>query len=108
VLAALGSQEHPLSVLAAGYEPYFASGEINSTVADKDAAVARVLAGFAGTDVAVTALDGTTVAAADGTWWFNLRPSNTEPYLRYNGEAHEQAVMERLRDRVLALVRQDA
>jgi phosphomannomutase len=108
VLAALGSQEHPLSVLAAGYEPYFASGEINSTVADKDAAVARVLAGFAGTDVAVTALDGTTVAAADGSWWFNLRPSNTEPYLRYNGEAHEQAVMERLRDRVLALVRQDA
>jgi phosphomannomutase len=108
VLAALGSQEHPLSVLAAGYEPYFASGEINSTVADQDAAVARVLAGFAGTDVAVTALDGTTVAAADGSWWFNLRPSNTEPYLRYNGEAHEQAVMERLRDRVLALVRQDA
>jgi phosphomannomutase len=110
VLAALGSQEAPLSVLAAGYEPYFASGELNSTVADKDAAVARVLAAFAGpgSQVVVERVDGTTVAAADGTWWFNLRPSNTEPYLRYNGEAHEQAVMETIRDQVLALVRQDA
>ncbi|MCG2622871.1 phosphomannomutase/phosphoglucomutase [Arthrobacter sp. I2-34] len=108
VLAALGSQEEPLSVLAAEYEPYFASGEINSSVADKDAAIERVLDACLGQDVSIQTVDGTTVAATDGSFWFNLRPSNTEPYLRYNGEAKEQAVMERIRDQVLALVRQQA
>ena len=50
-------------------------------------------------------MDGTTVAAQDGTWWFNLRPSNTEPFLRYNGEARTAGTMEALRDAVLAIVR---
>ncbi|NKX49681.1 phosphomannomutase/phosphoglucomutase [Arthrobacter deserti] len=108
VLAALGGQKAPLSELAAGYEPYFASGEINSVVADQAAATARAVAAFAGPAVTVQTVDGTTVAAGDGSWWFNLRPSNTEPYLRYNGEARERELMETVRDRVLALVRQDA
>ena len=133
VLAALGAQDRPLSELAAEYNPYFASGEINSEVADKAAAVDRVLEAFAtgwaeggradggsavtceacldeeglsGVEVTVRTLDGTTVSAADGSWWFNLRPSNTEPFLRYNGEAKDVATMERVRDAVLALVRQ--
>ena len=38
-------------------------------------------------------------------WWFNLRPSNTEPLLRLNAEAADAATMERIRDEVLALVR---
>ena len=50
-------------------------------------------------------MDGTTVAAKDGSWWFNLRPSNTEPFLRYNGEAKDEATMAAVRDRVLAVVR---
>jgi phosphomannomutase len=108
MLAALGGQELPLSALAAEYDPYFASGEINSEVPDKDAAVARVLEAFAGRDVRVGTMDGTTVSAADGSFWFNLRPSNTEPYLRYNGEARDRETMERVRDQVLALVRQGA
>ena len=121
--AALGGQEQPLSELAEEYEPYVASGEINSQVADKDAAVAAVVAqfapavgegvgegqavheDFAGVATTVTRMDGTTVAAQDGTWWFNLRPSNTEPFLRYNGEARTAATMEALRDAVLAIVR---
>ena len=123
VLAALGGQEQPLSELAEEYEPYVASGEINSQVEDKDAAVAAVVAqfapavgegvgegqavheDFAGVATTVTRMDGTTVAAQDGTWWFNLRPSNTEPFLRYNGEARTAATMEALRDAVLAIVR---
>ncbi len=135
VLAALGSQDLPLSELAAEYDPYHASGEINSKVEDKAGAVARVLevfapslaadassagedtvaddahlqgTGLAGTGVSVDRMDGTTVSAVDGSWWFNLRPSNTEPFLRYNGEAKDAATMERVRDAVLALVRQDS
>ena len=106
VLAALGGQDRPLSELAHEYEPYFASGEINSQVTDKDSAVERVLLAFRGEEVSVDTLDGTTVSAVNGSWWFNLRPSNTEPFLRFNGEAREKAVMEYICDRVLTLVRQ--
>jgi len=105
VLAALGEQQRPLSELMASYDPYTASGEINSEIEDKAAAVERVRGSFAGEDVKVEDSDGTTFAAADGTWWFNLRPSNTEPFLRLNVEAHDPAVMEQLRDRVLGIVR---
>ncbi|WP_336716172.1 phosphomannomutase/phosphoglucomutase [Arthrobacter sp. USHLN218] len=108
VLAALGHQDKPLSELAAEYSPYHASGEINSTVADKDSAIEHVLDACLGQDVTIDNLDGTTVAATDGSFWFNLRPSNTEPFLRYNGEARDKATMERIRDQVLALVRQGA
>ena len=105
VLAALGEQQRPLSELMASYDPYTASGEINSEIEDKAAAVERVRGSFAGEEVEVEDSDGTTFAAADGTWWFNLRPSNTEPFLRLNVEAHDPAVMEQLRDRVLGIVR---
>jgi phosphomannomutase len=50
-------------------------------------------------------LDGLTVSAPGDGWWFNLRPSNTEPLLRLNVEAPDTDAMERLRDEVLALVR---
>ncbi|GAB4100909.1 phosphomannomutase/phosphoglucomutase [Sinomonas halotolerans] len=105
VLAALGGQELPLSELGAEYEPYVSSGELNSEVEDKAAAVARVREEFEGDDVAIDELDGTTFSAADGSWWFNLRPSNTEPFLRFNGEAKDRATLESLRDNVLAIVR---
>ncbi|MNY71723.1 phosphomannomutase/phosphoglucomutase [compost metagenome] len=72
---------------------------------DKPAAVERVRADFAGEDVTIDTLDGSTFTANDGSYWFNLRPSNTEPFLRLNAEATDQATMERIRDRVLALVR---
>lgn len=105
VLAALGGQDAPLSELGAEYEPYVASGEINSEIEDKAAAVARVREEYEGDDVAIDELDGTTFSAADGTWWFNLRPSNTEPFLRFNGEAKDRETLESLRDNVLAIVR---
>ena len=132
VLAALGEQRAPLSELAAEYDPYHATGELNSQVEDKAAAVARVLADFApalatdpaaggtaataatcptayaGTGVNVDRLDGTTVVADDGSWWFNLRPSNTEPFLRLNAEATNPALLNTLREHVLARVREAA
>jgi phosphomannomutase len=104
VLAALGTQDAPLSELLAGYARYVASGEINSEVADQAAVTAQVRAEFTGRPgISADELDGLTITG-DG-WWFNLRPSNTEPLLRLNLEAADEATMLRLRDEVLGLVR---
>ncbi len=105
VLAALGEQDRPLSDLAEEYEPYVASGEINSEVEDKAAMMDRVEQQFGVEGTTTSRMDGLTVAADSGDWWFNLRPSNTEPFLRYNGEAKDAATMQRVRDEVLAIVR---
>ena len=104
VLAALGTQTRPLSELLAEYSRYYASGEINSVVPDQAAAAATVKEAFAGRPgVSTDELDGLTVSAAD--WWFNLRPSNTEPLLRLNVEADTQDKMDAVRDEVLGIVR---
>ena len=105
VLAALGTQDAPLSGLLAGYARYVASGEINSEVADQAAVTAQVRAEFTRRPgITADELDGLTITG-DG-WWFNLRPSNTEPLLRLNLEAADEATMLRLRDEVLGMVRQ--
>jgi phosphomannomutase len=105
VLAALGEQSRPLSELTAGYSRYVASGEINSTVADAPGRTKAVQQAFEEEDdVTVDELDGLTVSLPDGSW-FNLRASNTEPLLRLNVEAPDEARMTRLRDRVLEMVR---
>jgi phosphomannomutase len=113
VLAALGGQAAPLSALSEAYQPYSASGEINSRVEDVPAARARVVKAYV-TDqgagpVEVDELDGLTVSHWDShpRWWFNLRASNTEPLLRLNVEAADEDIMEKVRDDVLALVRQE-
>jgi phosphomannomutase len=105
VLAALGEQDDRLSALMAEYNRYAASGEINSTVrdqADRIEAVKQVYGAREG--VEFDELDGLTVSLPDGSW-FNLRPSNTEPLLRLNVEAADQAAVAALRDEVLAVVR---
>jgi phosphomannomutase len=105
VLAALGEQGRPLSELTAAYSRYSASGEINSTVADAPGRTAQVRASFEEQDgVTVDDLDGLTVDLPDGAW-FNLRASNTEPLLRLNVEAPDEARMVALRDQVLGMVR---
>jgi phosphomannomutase len=106
VLAALGETAggSTLSQLLAEYSRYFASGEINSTVDDQATTSARVRAVYSKADgVEIDDLDGMTVTAP--TWWFNLRPSNTEPLLRLNVEADDQATLDRVRDEALALIR---
>jgi phosphomannomutase len=103
VLAALGEQDRPLSELAAEYERYAASGEINSTVQDQDGKLADVEASVRD-GAEVDHLDGLTVRYPDGSW-FNLRPSNTEPLLRLNAEARTADRVAELRDQVLAIVR---
>jgi phosphomannomutase len=103
-LAALGHDDRPLSEILADFARYSASGEINSEVTDQAATTARVKDVFASQPgVTTDELDGLTISGE--TWWFNLRPSNTEPLLRLNVEAANAVEMAALRDEVLGLVR---
>jgi phosphomannomutase len=107
-IAALGGSPEgtTLSSMLAPYERYVASGEINSVVIDGAEATQRVRAAFeAEPGVTFDDLDGMTVTGPD--WWFNVRPSNTEPLLRLNAEAPDQASLDALRDRVLGLIRDE-
>lgn len=109
VLAEFGSQSNPMSVFAKEYNPYFLSGEINSTVSDVPAAKERIRAAFA-SRADFEELDGITAegkpVGAGSWWWFNVRSSNTEPLLRLNVEASNQAQMIQIRDEVLKLIQQ--
>ncbi|MDP8970915.1 MAG: phosphomannomutase/phosphoglucomutase [Actinomycetota bacterium] len=102
LLEALSDSGGSMSDLAAPYDRYVQSGEINSEVDDQDAVTEEVADAFAD-EGQIDWTDGLTVTG-DG-WWFNLRPSNTEPVLRLNVEADDAESMERVRDRVLELVR---
>jgi len=107
VLAEFGSQQEPLSAFARQYNPYFMSGEINSTVADVPAAKGRIMGAFANR-AQIEEWDGITLtgnAPEEDWWWFNVRASNTEPLLRLNVEAKNFNTMELIRDEVLALIR---
>jgi phosphomannomutase len=109
VLAALGETPEGvgLSALLAPFQRYVDSGEVNSRVSDPPAVTASVESAYAGVaGVSIDHLDGLTVSTEG--WWFNLRPSNTEPLLRLNVEADDRTTMERVRDEVLAQIRQEA
>ena len=105
-LAALAEADRPLSELLGEYERYVVSGEINSTVDDQGEVMAEIERVYAGRDATTTDhLDGLTVTHED--WWFNVRPSNTEPLLRLNAEGRDAATMAEVRDSVLTLIRRD-
>ncbi len=102
-IAALGTSKESISELLASYSRYVQSGEINTKVDDVQQATENVKERFLSTEVEIDYLDGLTVNG--DSWWFNLRPSNTEPLLRLNVEAKDQAQMQSIRDQVLALIR---
>ena len=104
VIELLRESEQPLSGLAAVFDGYHRSGELNSTVEDADACMDRVADAFEGRGEA-DRIDGLTVRNVDQGWWINLRPSNTEPLLRLNVEARDADQMAALRDEVLGIVR---
>jgi phosphomannomutase len=83
VLEQLSESGQKLSELRAPFERYVASGELNTVVDDAHDVIERVAAAYA--EHPQDRIDGLTVDAGD--WWFNLRPSNTEPLLRLNLEA---------------------
>src|ERR671917_620169 len=96
-------QEGALSDLLAPIDPYVRSGEINSEVEDQEATLKKVEEHHLRRgDPKIDHLDGLTVDYGD--WWFNLRPSNTEPLLRLNVEASDRETLERERDELLSLI----
>jgi phosphomannomutase len=97
-------QDGPISALLEPIDPYVRSGEINSEVEDQQATLRQVEESYTATaNPKVDHLDGLTVDFGD--WWFNLRPSNTEPLLRLNLEAKDPRVLQRELDRLLSLIR---
>jgi phosphomannomutase len=101
VLEQLSTAGRPLSELLAPIRRYFDSGEINSHVDDQAAAIDRIAHVYA--DGRQDRLDGLTVEFAD--WWFNVRPSNTEPLVRLNVEARTESLLREKTDEVLELIR---
>lgn len=100
VLDLLGSQPHPISDLVRPLQRYFATGELNFTVNDKDVVLRRIATAFP--EARQDTLDGLTVEFKD--WWFNLRPSNTEPLLRLNLEANAAELRDAKRMQVEKLI----
>ena len=100
-LAELMDSNKPLSNLLKPYNRYFSSGEINSKVKDVAKSIKAVEEKYQG-KYQLDHLDGLTVTA--DSWWFNLRPSNTEPLLRLNVEANTEKEMAIITDAVLALL----
>lgn len=90
-----------ISELASDFKRYVHSGEINSDVENKDAVLAALKSKYA--DGKMHELDGLKVEYP--TWWFNVRPSNTEPLLRLNMEADTEDLMKEKRDELLAIIR---
>ncbi|MAT06317.1 MAG: phosphomannomutase/phosphoglucomutase [Acidimicrobiaceae bacterium] len=83
MIGEMSRDDQPLSILRKPFERYAASGEINTQVDDPGVVIESVSAEFDGHSQ--DRLDGLSVDCGD--WWFNLRPSNTEPLLRLNLEA---------------------
>ena len=100
VLAVLSKRGQSLSQVLRPLACYFATGELNFVVTDKESCLARLEKAFPGAEVSW--LDGITIRLGD--WWCNVRPSNTEPVLRLNLEARTQALREQMRSEVERII----
>ncbi|TMB83833.1 MAG: phosphomannomutase/phosphoglucomutase [Chloroflexi bacterium] len=104
LLELVSVENKPLSEILKPLDHGFRSGEINSTIADAQGKMHALEEHFGKNAKSVDHLDGVTLDFGD--WWFNVRPSNTEPLLRLNLEANSRELMEQKRDEVLAFIRQ--
>lgn len=100
-LELLSVENRPLHEMIKEIDPYFRSGEINSRVSSIPAKIEEVSEAFS--DGQQDRVDGLTVQYDD--FWFNLRPSNTEPLLRLNAEANSKKVLEKKTKQLLEIIR---
>ncbi len=100
-LELVSEENQPLSALIKSIDPYFRSGEINSRVENIPRMLEEIEKHYS--QGKVDHLDGLTIDFGD--WWFNIRPSNTEPLLRLNIEAQSRETLERTKEELLSLIR---
>ena len=100
-LAELMDTDKSLSEILDSFDRYFSSGEINTQVKDASKSIKLIRKKYE-KENEIDELDGLTVTSEK--WWFNLRPSNTEPLLRLNVEADSPKLMAEIRDTVLSLI----
>jgi phosphomannomutase len=102
----LAREKQPFSAMVSGLRRYHSTGEINFHVEDKAAAIAALKQRYS--SGRADELDGITVEFGElgdaEWWWFNVRPSNTEPLLRLNLEASSAALRDRRRDEIVGLL----
>lgn len=101
IMNIIQSKKKKLSELSDSLKKYFHSGEINSSVKDKDAVLKALEENYS--DGKILHLDGLSVTYKD--WWFNVRASNTEPLLRLNLEANTKELMEEKKKELLRIIR---
>jgi phosphomannomutase len=101
-LELISEENRPLSTLIKSIDPYFRSGEINSRVENIPGKLRDIEEHYA--EGKVDHLDGLTIDFGD--WWFNIRPSNTEPLLRLNIEANRPDILDQKKE-ILQLIRED-
>ncbi len=99
-LELISEENRPLSALVQSIDPYFRSGEINSRVDDIPKKLKEIEKHYS--SAKIDYLDGITVELED--WWFNVRPSNTEPLLRLNIEANTKGKLEEKKEELLNLI----
>jgi phosphomannomutase len=104
MLELISVEDKPLSEIIKPLDHWVRSGEINSTVSNAQSKLHALQEHFGKGAQSIDTMDGLTVDYSD--WWFNVRPSNTEPLLRLNVEARTMEQMEQKRDEVLALIRE--
>ncbi|MBV9231167.1 MAG: phosphomannomutase/phosphoglucomutase [Chloroflexi bacterium] len=103
ILELVSVEGKPLSEIIKPLDHGVRSGEINTKVSDTQTKLRELQEHFGKSAKSVDLMDGLTVDYGD--WWFNVRPSNTEPLLRLNVEANNQALMEQKRDELVAFIR---
>ena len=104
ILELISIENKPLSELIKPLDTWVRSGEINTRVNDVAGKVKAIEEHFGKHALSVDHLDGVTIDYGD--WWFNVRPSNTEPLLRLNVEAKTRTLMEQKRDEVVTFIRE--
>jgi phosphomannomutase len=104
ILELISIENKPLSELIKPLDTWVRSGEINTPVKDVQGKLKAIEAYFSKNALSVDHLDGVTIDYGD--WWFNVRPSNTEPLLRLNVEAKTRPLVEQKRDEMVRFIRE--
>ena len=100
VMEILSSKKQKLSALLKKFERYVRSGEMNFKIKEKESLLEEIKKVYSHGKFNV--IDGITVEFGD--WWFNIRPSNTEPLIRLNIEAEDSARLDEEKKRLVALI----